>query len=148
MSMRYTKRDVELNKMCVNTMGLDGWSPVTMYPGYSALASCHVLDCSDTVQPDNGFMAFANSKLQLAASTRELSRRLRGSGVDVLAANPGFVASRLYSKGPPERPEARVFDLLEEWVAQHPYHGATSILYAASHPNLQGKSSTALTMVY
>lgn len=47
-----------------------------------------------------GFGAYGTAKLENVLFTRELARRLRGTGVDAFAFHPGFVASEFGGSGP------------------------------------------------
>ena len=55
-------------------------------------------DLGDLVAPANGMAAHAMSKRQLALATVHMAARLCGGVVDVVAAQPGFTASRFYDK--------------------------------------------------
>jgi NAD(P)-dependent dehydrogenase (short-subunit alcohol dehydrogenase family) len=55
-------------------------------------------DLGDLSAPANGMAAYATSKRQLALASVHMAARLRGGGVDVVAAQPGFTASRFYDK--------------------------------------------------
>ncbi|GLC43982.1 hypothetical protein PLESTB_000216700 [Pleodorina starrii] len=84
--------------------------------------------------------AYNASKRMLSMATREMAVRCRGTGVDVFAVHPGFAATQLWHKSLRRYPSARLFNLAEEWFAQHPFYGALPALFALSEPGLQGRS--------
>ncbi|PNH02877.1 WW domain-containing oxidoreductase [Tetrabaena socialis] len=83
--------------------------------------------------------AYNASKRMLSMFTRELAVRCRGTGTDVFAVHPGFAATNLWHKSLHRYPASRLFNVVEEWFAQHPYYGALPALYALSEPKLQGR---------
>ncbi|KXZ45067.1 hypothetical protein GPECTOR_59g676 [Gonium pectorale] len=84
--------------------------------------------------------AYNASKRMTSMATRELAARSRGSGVDVFATHPGFAATNLWHKSQRSYPAARLFNVVEEWFAQHPFYGAIPILYALTEPSLTGRT--------
>jgi NAD(P)-dependent dehydrogenase (short-subunit alcohol dehydrogenase family) len=79
--------------------------------------------------------AYSRSKLANVLFTRELARRLKGSGVTVNALHPGTVASNIWSGAPwPIRPVL--------WFAKRlmmtPAEGAKTILYLATSREVVG----------
>lgn len=50
----------------------------------------------------------------------------------------GFAATNLWHKSLRRYAAARLFNVVEEWFAQHPFYGALPVLYALSEPRLQG----------
>jgi retinol dehydrogenase 12 len=97
------------------------------------------LDFGDLMNERVGFFeAYQRSKLANLLFTRALARRLRGRGITVNAAHPGFVHSRLFRGCP-----AAVRVLLA--TAGRPFmrntrEGAETSVYLASSPELEGVS--------
>ena len=83
----------------------------------------------------NGWKAYGRSKLANILLTRELARRLAGTGVIANCLHPGFVATRFgdSSGGWTSRliPWAKMF-------AISPEQGADTIVYLASSPEVEG----------
>jgi NAD(P)-dependent dehydrogenase (short-subunit alcohol dehydrogenase family) len=80
---------------------------------------------------------YAQSKTANILFTRELARRLAGSGVSVNALHPGAVATRL------GRGSGPLFDLLQSVISvfmKSPAQGADTSIYLASAPELEGVS--------
>ena len=85
-----------------------------------------------------GFRAYGTSKLCNILFTRELARRLEGSGVTANCLHPGFVAT-----GFGDNTDGLVgfaFGVLKKVAAITPEDGAKTILYLASSPDVAGKS--------
>jgi NAD(P)-dependent dehydrogenase (short-subunit alcohol dehydrogenase family) len=96
----------------------------------------------DDLQSRRGYRrwnAYAQSKLADLSLALELDRRLRAAGwtVKSLAAHPGYAATNLQTAAPPllDRLTMQVTNLL---VAQSAAMGALPVLYAATHPGLEG----------
>ena len=85
----------------------------------------------------NGWKAYGRSKLANILFTRELARRLAGTGVAANCLHPGFVATRFgdASGGWTSRlmPLARSFAITAE-------RGADTIIHLASSPQVEGAS--------
>ena len=70
--------------------------------------------------------------------TRELSRRLAGTGVTATCYHPGFVASRFGDEtGGPMRP---LFGLAKSVFAISPERGADTLVWLATAPEVEGRS--------
>ena len=94
------------------------------------------LDLGD-LQNEKGFAAmrvYGQSKTANILFTRELARRLEGTGVTVNALHPGAVATRL------GRGNGPLFDLLQRAVGifmRSPERGAETSIHLASAPELE-----------
>ena len=78
---------------------------------------------------------YGQSKTANILFTRELARRLEGSGVTVNALHPGAVATRL------GRGSGPLFDLLQRVISvfmKSPEQGAETSIFLASAPELEG----------
>jgi NAD(P)-dependent dehydrogenase (short-subunit alcohol dehydrogenase family) len=83
-----------------------------------------------------GFLAYSRSKLANVLFTRELARRMQGSGVTVNAVHPGYVDSRFGKDG-----DTRLDSLMglgARLFAISPEHGARTSIYLASSPDVEG----------
>jgi NAD(P)-dependent dehydrogenase (short-subunit alcohol dehydrogenase family) len=79
----------------------------------------------------NGFRVYGRSKLSNILFTREMSRRLAGSGVTANCLHPGFVATRFGDES------GGLFSIvvrLAKTFAISPEKGAETIVYLASSP--------------
>jgi len=95
------------------------------------------LDFED-LQAKNGYTAFrayGRSKLCNILFTRELARRLKGTGVTANSLHPGFVATRFGDQGV-HGPFAFVFGALKKLFAIPPEKGAETMVYLASSPQI------------
>jgi NAD(P)-dependent dehydrogenase (short-subunit alcohol dehydrogenase family) len=82
--------------------------------------------------------AYKRSKLANILFTRELARRLAGTGVTANCLHPGFVASRI---GDDNGGLFRVaFTAVKRIVAITPERGAATSVYLATSPDVAGKS--------
>ena len=83
--------------------------------------------------------AYAQSKLADLMFALELDRRLRaaGSRIKSIAAHPGYAATNLQTAAPPllDRLIGQLGNVL---VAQSADMGALALLYAATHPDVEG----------
>lgn len=86
-----------------------------------------------------GFRAYAQAKLCNILFTRELARRLAGTGVTANAFHPGFVASRF---GDEHRPglASRAFGLAKALFAVSPEAGADTLVHLATAAELEGRT--------
>ena len=79
--------------------------------------------------------AYDQSKLAQVYFTQELARRLKGAGVTVNCADPGYVDTNIGMAGGP--------DFRERWAQRKPILmtpevGARTAVYAAASPELEG----------
>jgi len=77
--------------------------------------------------------AYSRSKLCNILFTRELARRLHGTGVTANCVHPGFVATRFGDQS--EGPIAHLL-WLAKFFAISPAQGAETIVYLASSPDV------------
>jgi len=82
-----------------------------------------------------GFRAYGTSKLCNILFTRELARRLSGTGVTANCLHPGFVATRF---GDQAGGLTQALIPLAKLVAVTPKQGADTIVYLASSPDVAG----------
>ena len=81
-----------------------------------------------------GFPEYCSSKLANVLFSRELSRRLEGTGIDVYALHPGVVASEIWRAVPFfARGLIKLFMLTME-------EGARTSLYCATSPEARGRT--------
>ncbi len=83
-----------------------------------------------------GFLAYSRSKLANVLFTRELARRMSGTGVTVNAVHPGYVDSRFGRDG-----DTRLDSLMgagAKLFAIGPEEGARTSIYLASSPDVEG----------
>ncbi|KAG2424334.1 hypothetical protein HXX76_014543 [Chlamydomonas incerta] len=90
----------------------------------------------------SGLTAYAASKLYLLMASRDLNRRLRGSGVDVFAVHPGIVSSPGEAKSDKSYPAAVLALVNARLHGQSELRGAMAPLFAATEPTLQGRGGT------
>jgi len=85
----------------------------------------------------SGFAVYGRTKLMNILFTRELARRLAGSGVTANCLHPGFVSTRFGD-------QSGGFMSLAVRIAKNfaitPEQGAETIIYLASSPAVEGKS--------
>ncbi len=93
----------------------------------------------ETIHPHReffGMKTYGRSKLANILFTRELARRLNGTGVTVNAVHPGQVATEIWNKSIP------VVGPLIQWVMKRrlltPVQGADTIVYLAVSPEVEG----------
>ena len=83
-----------------------------------------------TERASSGLRAYCDTKLANMLFTRELARRLEGSGVIANCVHPGLVASDLMRAWP------RLLRLTWEWALRTPENGARPIVRLAAAPGL------------
>jgi NAD(P)-dependent dehydrogenase (short-subunit alcohol dehydrogenase family) len=93
------------------------------------------LDFDDlqTAKGYSGFRAYSRSKLADILFTRELARRLAGTGVTANCFHPGFVASRFGDAAGGWT--GRIFPLIK-LAGLSPEKGADTLVYLASSPTV------------
>jgi NAD(P)-dependent dehydrogenase (short-subunit alcohol dehydrogenase family) len=99
-----------------------------------------MLDLDDLQSEHNyrGFVAYGRSKLCNILFTRELARRLQGTGVTANCLHPGFVASRF---GDDNGGLFRIgIGIAKRLLAISPADGAATSIYLASAPEVEGRT--------
>jgi NAD(P)-dependent dehydrogenase (short-subunit alcohol dehydrogenase family) len=84
------------------------------------------------------FGAYARSKLMNVLFTRELARRLEGSGVTATCVHPGFVATNIGERG--LGPVWRTLGKLVRVFGKDADSAAETQLWAATSPEVEGQS--------
>lgn len=87
----------------------------------------------------SGFRVYGESKLANILFTRELARRLEGTGVTANAVHPGVVASGFAQDGDLKGLLGFGWKLMQPFLLT-PEKGARTSLYVATAPELEGKS--------
>jgi retinol dehydrogenase 14 len=83
-----------------------------------------------------GFSVYSESKLQNILFTRELARRLEGTGVTANVLHPGFVQTN-FGKGNTGI-IARIFGAINKLFGISPEQGAETTVYLATSPEVEG----------
>jgi NAD(P)-dependent dehydrogenase (short-subunit alcohol dehydrogenase family) len=82
--------------------------------------------------------AYGRSKLANVLFTRELAKRLSGTGVTANCLHPGAVGTNIWNHAPSfTRP---VFAIAKRLVMISPEQGAETIVYLATSPEVEGKT--------
>ncbi len=82
--------------------------------------------------------AYSRSKLAEVLFTRELARRLEGTGVTANCVHPGAVATNIWDRAPAyTRP---IFAIAKRIAMISPEAGAATLVYLAASPEVAGKS--------
>lgn len=80
--------------------------------------------------------AYGNSKLANILFTKELARRLQGTGVTVNAVHPGFVATGLAKNN--GKVMSALISMFVPLMARSPAKGAETLVYLGSSPEVEG----------
>jgi NAD(P)-dependent dehydrogenase (short-subunit alcohol dehydrogenase family) len=118
---------------------LAAWAPSRIVNTASGAHRDATLDLDD-LQSEKGFgarQAYGRSKLCNILFTRELARRLQGTGVTANCLHPGFVATRF---GDQSGGLISHMIRLAKFFALSPTEGAKTIVYLASSPEVAGVS--------
>ena len=92
----------------------------------------------DHLQDQSGVRGYGNTKLCNILFTRELARRIAGTGVTANCLHPGFVATRF---GDNARGALRTgIAIAKRLFALTPEEGANTMVYLASSPQVSGRS--------
>ena len=94
-------------------------------------------DDLESTRKYRAFRTYGRTKLMNILFTRELARRLEGTGVTANAVHPGFVASR-FSRDGDTGFMGNVGMVLGRPFAHSPEIGAQTSIYVASSPQLDG----------
>ncbi|HTW75107.1 MAG TPA: SDR family oxidoreductase [Steroidobacteraceae bacterium] len=87
-----------------------------------------------SAQHYRGFAVYGSSKLMNILFTRELARRLGGSGVTANCLHPGFVATRFGDNN--GGATSLILKLAKRFGALTPEQGARTLIYLASSPGV------------
>ncbi|KAK9838928.1 hypothetical protein WJX74_006078 [Apatococcus lobatus] len=82
---------------------------------------------------------YAQTKLMNIMIAREMNNRLQGSGIDVLACQPGVSHSAIYSKADTSKADVKAIDINQKVAGQSQERGATALLYSCTSDDLTGK---------
>ncbi|MDN5882363.1 MAG: SDR family oxidoreductase [Nitrosospira sp.] len=82
--------------------------------------------------------AYARSKLANVLFTRELARRLKGTGVTSNAVHPGVVATHIWDRAPGWTQP--IFTIVKRIFMIAPEKGAQRIAWLAASPEVEGKT--------
>ncbi len=86
----------------------------------------------------SGFLAYGRSKLMNILMTRELARRLDGTGVTANCLHPGFVATRFADES--GGPIALIVRAAKMIRGRSPERGAETMVWLATSPDVAGKT--------
>ncbi len=82
--------------------------------------------------------AYSRSKLANVLFTRELARRLEGTGITANALHPGMVATHIWDGAPLWTQP--ILAIVKKFFMISPATGAEAITYLAASPEIEGKS--------
>ncbi len=86
------------------------------------------------------FPVYSESKLENVLFTKELARRLEGTGVTVNALHPGFVRTNFGTNGAGNGLLNAAVRLITKLIAITPEKGAQTSIYLATSPEVEGIS--------
>ena len=118
---------------------LTGSAPARVVTVTSDAHSAARLDLDDPGQEHgwDSWRSYANSKLANILFTRELARRLDGTGVTANCAHPGVVRTGFGREG---KPLLRLGTTIARPFFLSPERGAYTIVYLASSPDVAGET--------
>ena len=118
---------------------LTGSAPARVVTVTSDAHSAASLDLDDPSLEHgwNSWRSYANSKLANILFTRELARRLDGTGVTANCAHPGVVRTGFGREG---KPLLRLGTTIARPFFLSPERGADTIVYLASSPDVAGET--------
>jgi len=118
---------------------LTGSAPARVVTVSSDAHSAAKLDLDDPGQEHgwNSWRSYANSKLANILFTRELARRLDGTGMTANCAHPGTVRTGFGREG---KPLLRLGTTIARPFFLTPERGADTIVYLASSPDVAGET--------
>eukprot|EP00882_Tetradesmus_deserticola_P001704 GHRQ01001833.1.p1 GENE.GHRQ01001833.1~~GHRQ01001833.1.p1 ORF type:complete len:338 (+),score=132.53 GHRQ01001833.1:312-1325(+) len=98
-------------------------------------------DMKGVARHSSGMPAYSRAKLSLLLFTFELQRRLRlaRAQVEAFAVHPGIANTRMFDKLTFRYPFSIFTYTMSAAMGLTPAQGATSSIYAATHPELKGK---------
>jgi NAD(P)-dependent dehydrogenase (short-subunit alcohol dehydrogenase family) len=88
------------------------------------------------------FETYGTSKLWMLLMALEFNDRLKGTGVESFACQPGIARTDAFRKGDHEKTTSVVTDWAQFFTGQSAASGALSMMYCATSPDLEGKGGT------
>ncbi|KAL3144912.1 hypothetical protein ABBQ32_003421 [Trebouxia sp. C0010 RCD-2024] len=124
----------------IQTQKEDGMArAVFMSSTFEQLGNINWSDLEMYKSEESGLFEYATSKIMKLMLARELNKRLKGTGVEMFAAQPGLVSSPLYSKGDHKKATMLAVEFFQSFYGQSPVRGCRGLLRAATDPNLRGR---------
>lgn len=84
-------------------------------------------------------MQYWRSKVFDIMASREMNRRLEGSGVEAFACHPGVTKSEIFEKADWRHKLTSWFTLFGPLIGQSTHSGVTSLLYCLAQPSVDGQ---------
>ena len=131
-----------LTRLLLDRMKESGSARIVNVSSQSHYQAKHI-DWDAVTQPNKtvvGMKEYAVSKLANVLFTKELARRLDGSGVTAYAVHPGVVATDVWRRVPPP-----FRWIMKKWMIT-PEEGAQSTLVCATDPELAAQSGRYYTV--